>query len=139
MKISRTLVALALLLSAGSTALASTASPQAAVARQGTRWLTALINGDRATIDSLLAPNYQHITSDGQLLNRAAELAAANEKAPAMKWTDQTYDFEGNVCLVRGLNTMTISGKTVRERFTDVYVNHNGTWLALSAQESPVH
>ncbi|HZY99665.1 MAG TPA: nuclear transport factor 2 family protein [Candidatus Baltobacteraceae bacterium] len=131
-------IPLVLLLSTGAAAIAAATSPQAAVARQGTRWLDALIAGDRAAIDSLLAPNYQHITSDGQLLNRAQELATANEKAPPMKWTGQTYDVEGNVVIVRGLNTMTVSGKTVRVRFTDLYVNNDGKWLAISAQESPV-
>jgi hypothetical protein len=38
---------------------------------------------------------------------------------------------------VRGLNTVTDAGKVIaRVRFTDVFVNVNGTWQAVSAQES---
>jgi hypothetical protein len=117
---------------------ASPADQKAAVMQQETRWLNALMKGDRSTIASLLAPGYMHITSSGELLDRDQELATANEPAPPMKWTEQTIDFAGGTAIVRGLNTMTEAGKTVRERFTDVFVDQNGTWLAIAAQESPV-
>jgi hypothetical protein len=39
---------------------------------------------------------------------------------------------------VHGLNTITVSGKTVRERFTDVFVKEHGVWLAIAAQETSV-
>lgn len=30
------------------------------------------------------------------------------------------------------------TGKIVRERFTDVFVNQDGAWLAIAAQESAI-
>ncbi len=96
------------------------------------------MKGDRATIATILAPGYMHVTSDGVLLDRDQELAAASEPAPPMKWSDQTITLAGDTAVVHGLNTMTESGKTIRERFTDVYVKHNGTWLAIAAQETTV-
>jgi hypothetical protein len=71
-----------------SRAAASPTDQTAAVLQQDQRWLNALMKGDRATIASLLAPEYKHITSSGELLDRDQELATANEPAPPMKWTD---------------------------------------------------
>jgi hypothetical protein len=68
---------------------ASSNGQTAAVLRQDQRWLNALMKGNRATIASLLAPEYKHITSSGELLDRDQELATANEPAPPMKWTDR--------------------------------------------------
>jgi hypothetical protein len=119
-------------------ATTSTATAKAAILRQDARWLDALMKGDRATVASLLAPGYKHINSSGTLLDREQELATASEPAGPMKWTDLTITLSGNTGIVHGLNTMAASGKTVRERFTDVFVNQNGTWLAIAAQETTV-
>jgi uncharacterized protein (TIGR02246 family) len=120
-------------------ASATTQTDEAAIAQLEARWVKALMAGDRATIASILAPHYKHVTSDGKLLDRAQELATASEPAPPMKWTDQTTDFAGDsAAIVHGLNTMTVSGKTVRERFTDVFVKEHGTWMAIAAQETSV-
>lgn len=121
---------------APATAPATTA--RAAILRQESRWLEAVIKGDRATIASLLAPGYKHVTSSGALLDRDRELATASQPAGPMKWTDLTIAISGDTGVVHGLNTMTEAGKTVRERFTDVFVNQNGTWLAIAAQETTV-
>jgi hypothetical protein len=43
----------------------------------------------------------------------------------------------GDTAVVRGVNTLTHDGDVpARERFTDVFVLQDGTWLALSAQET---
>jgi uncharacterized protein (TIGR02246 family) len=120
-------------------ATATTRADEAAIARLEARWVKALMEGDRATIASILAPGYKHVTSNGELLDRAQEIAAASEAAPPMKWTDQTIDFAGDAAaIVHGVNTMTQSGKTVRDRFTDVFVKEHGVWLAIAAQETSV-
>jgi hypothetical protein len=119
-------------------ATVSTPTAKAAILRQEARWLDALMKGDRASIASLLAPGYKHINSSGTLLDRDQELATASEQAGPMKWTDETITLSGNTGIVHGLNTMDAAGKTVRERFTDVFVNQNGTWLAIAAQETTV-
>ena len=53
----------------------STAGPCADVLAQERRWLTAITEGDRATVESILAPSFKHINSDGELLDRAQEIA----------------------------------------------------------------
>ena len=41
--------------------------------------------------------------------------------------------------MIHGVNTLTESGNVLaRERFTDVFVKQNGTWMALSAQETAI-
>ena len=130
--------ALALVCLCPQLAAAGVKSDEAAVLQQDQRWLEALMKGDRATIDSILAPNYKHVTSDGKVLNRDQELAAANVPAPPMKWTLLKVDIAGDTAVVHGLNTMTDNGKTIRELFTDVFVKNHGAWLALAAQETLV-
>ena len=122
-----------------SVAAASPQSQTAAVLSQETRWLTAIVNGDRPAIASILSPAYKHISAEGTILNRAQELASTAKEAFKMKATQQTVDFVGDVAIVRGVNTITQSGKILaRVRFTDVFVKRNGTWMALSAQETTI-
>jgi hypothetical protein len=127
------------LLTAAARADAPAPSPAAEVLAQEGRWLTAIVNGDTRTIAALLVPNFKHTTAQGQLLNRTAELASVRKESFAMNATAQTVDFAGDAAIVHGTNTLTAGGKTVaRERYTDVYVKQNGTWMALSAQETNI-
>jgi len=129
----------ALLLSPPSTVAASPPSPESAVLRQEARWLTAITDGDRKTVASILSTNYKHITDKGKLLDRAQELASTVKETFTMNATEQTVDFAGDTAVVRGLNTITQSGKVLaRMRFTDVFVKQNGSWMALSAQETAI-
>ena len=122
-----------------SVAAASQQSQTAAVLRQETRWLTAIVNGDRPAIASILSASYKHITDEGKILNRAQELASTAKEPFTMRATQQTVDFAGDVAIVRGVNTITQSGKILtRVRFTDVFAKRNGTWMALSAQETTI-
>jgi hypothetical protein len=115
----------------------SAAQEQDAVLRQEARWLTAITDGDRNTIEAILSPTFKHITSDGKLLDRAQEIANTVKEPFAMNPTEQTVDFAGAAAVVHGVNTVTQSGNVLaRERFTDVFVNQDGNWMALSAQET---
>jgi hypothetical protein len=101
------------------------------------RWLTAITAGDRDTIASILSPNYKHITSSGRLIGRDQEIAETAKQPVTMTPTEQAVDLAGNLAVIHGLNTITQSGKVLnRERFTDVFINQNGGWMALSAQET---
>ncbi len=118
------------------------ASPDAqAVLAQESRWLTAIVVGDRRTVDAILSrePEFTHITADGRLLYRAQELAATKKEAFTMKATGQTVDFVSNVAIVHGVNTITQPHHpTERVRFTDVFVRRGTIWQAVSAQESAI-
>jgi Domain of unknown function (DUF4440) len=113
---------------------------QAVLAQEG-RWLTAIVAGDRRTVDAILSrdPEFTHITADGKLVYRAQELAETKKEAFTMKASDQTVDFVATVAIVHGINTITQPHhSTERVRFTDVFVRRGATWQAVSAQESSI-
>jgi ketosteroid isomerase-like protein len=119
--------------------IAASPSSSDVVLRQEARWLVAIVNGDGKTVASILSTNFKHVTSQGKILDRAQELASMNKEKFTMNPTEQTVDFAGDVAVVHGLNTITQSGKVLaRERFTDVFVKENGSWKALSAQETAI-
>jgi hypothetical protein len=120
-------------------ARASAPDPAAGVLHQEARWLSAIVAGDAKIVATMLSPNFTHITSRGEQLHRAQELAALKKESFTMNPSEQTVDFAGAAAVVHGLNTLMQSGKTLaRERYTDVYVKRNGTWMALSAQETEI-
>jgi len=100
--------------------------------------LSAIVAGDKPTVDAILAPTFMHTTAEGKLITRARELAETQKLPLTMKATQQNVDIVGNVAIVRGVNTITEKNAVERVRFTDVFINANGAWLALSAQESPM-
>ena len=54
-----------------------------------------------------------------------------------MNPSEQLVDVMGDTAVIHGVNTLTEGGKVLStERFTDVFTLQNGTWMALSAQES---
>lgn len=103
------------------------------------RWLAAITAGDRDTIASILSPNYKHITSSGRLIDRDQEVAETAKASFTMTPTEQAVDLAGDLAVIHGVNTITQSGKVLnRERFTDVFINQDGAWMALSAQETEI-
>jgi hypothetical protein len=111
--------------------------PCADVLAQEARWLTAITDGDRDTVDSILSVNFRHITSQGVLLDRPQEIASMVKEPFTMNATEQIVDIAGDTAVIHGRNTITQAGKVpARERFTDVFVLANGQWMALSAQET---
>ena len=129
----------ALLISPFVTKAASPSPTEDAVLRQESRWLNAIVAGDRKTVESILSANFKHVTSKGKLLSRAQEVAAMVKEPITMNPTEQTVDFAGDTAVVHGINTVSQSGKVLaRERFTDVFVKQNGNWMALSAQETAI-
>lgn len=118
---------------------ATESGPCADVLAQEARWLKAITDGDVATVESILGPNYRHITSDGRFLDRAAEIAGTKPLLLTMTPSEQVVDFAGDVAVVHGVNTIDSGSRGVhRERFTDVFVLDGGNWFALSAQETAI-
>jgi hypothetical protein len=104
---------------------------------QESRWLTAITSGDTATIDSILAPEFFHITSKGELLDREQELANVKQEAFTMNPSEEIVIVNGDVAVIHGINTLIQSREVLaRERFTDVFLIRHDNWIALSAQET---
>jgi hypothetical protein len=111
--------------------------PCSDVLAQEARWLTAITSGDRATVETILAPAFRHVNADGQMFDRAQEIAATEPLPFTFNASDQIVDIAGDAAVIHGINTLMQNGKVVdRERFTDVFVLQNGGWMALSAQET---
>ena len=113
------------------------APPCSDVLAQEARWLTAIVSGDRATIEAILSPTFRHVNADGQMFDRGQEIAAMERLPFTFQATDQFVDVSGDTAVIHGINTVVQDGKVLeRERFTDVFVLQNGVWMALSAQET---
>lgn len=113
------------------------APPCSDVLAQEARWLTAIVSGDRATIESILSPTFRHVNAEGQMFDRAQEIEATEPLPLVFQASDQFVDVAGDTAVIHGINTVVQNGKVLdRERFTDVFILQNGVWMALSAQET---
>ena len=122
---------------ASNAAVAIDSGPCADVLAQERRWLTAITDGNRTTVESILAPGFRHINSDGLLLDRDQEIAGLETVLFTMNPSDQLVDIAADTAVIHGVNTLVDGGEVLaRERFTDVFQLQNGTWMALSAQET---
>jgi hypothetical protein len=124
-----------------SRAIADAPPDAQAVLAQESRWLTALLAGDRATVASILStdPEFTHITADGRLVYRDEALASIRKQPYQSKLSEETVDFVEGVAIVHGVDTIVLPDRSSRKaRFTDVFVRRNGAWQAVSAQETPV-
>jgi hypothetical protein len=110
------------------------------VLAQEARWLKAITDGDRATIESILSANYRHFDRFGFQYDRAGEIQDTKMLLFSMTPTEQTVDLTGDVAVVHGVNTIDYGSRgTEKVLFTDVFILQNGTWMALSAQETPMY
>jgi Domain of unknown function (DUF4440) len=115
------------------------ADASADVLAQETRWLKAITDGDRPTVESILTANYRHITSEGKLLDRAQEIETTKPLLVTMTPSEEIVDIIGDTALIHGVNTVTNAGGVLeRVRFTDVFVLQRGNWMAISAQETSI-
>ena len=113
------------------------APPCSDVLAQEARWLTAIVSGDRQTIEAILSPTFRHVNADGLMFDRGQEIAAMEPLPFTFQASDQFVDVAGDTAVIHGINTVVQDGKVLeRERFTDVFVLQNGVWLALAAQET---
>jgi hypothetical protein len=118
------------------------ASPAAdEIVRLEQRWITAILDGDKATVGAILSKDFKHFTSDGSVLDREQELATIKREPFTITLGEEAADFDstGDAVVLHGLDTITQPGKPVkRQRWTDVFFKENGTWKAVSAQENVV-
>jgi urease alpha subunit len=90
--------------------LAMDSGPCADVLAQERRWLTAITQGDRATVESILGPSFKHIDSEGNLLDRAQEVAGIEKVSFTMNPSEQLVDIRGDTAVIHGVNTLIAGG-----------------------------
>ncbi len=102
-------------------------------------WARALEQRDTATLNCILADEFEDAGPDGKLTDRATTLAkAAEHPAVHHALSDLHAHVHGDFGYIRGLATATdAQGKIVaRVRFTDVYVYREGRWQCVAGHES---
>jgi ketosteroid isomerase-like protein len=98
-------------------------------------WARALEQRDAASLNCILADEFEDAGPDGTLTDRATTLAkAAEHPAVHHDLTDLHAHVKGDFGYVRGLATaINAQGKIVaRVRFTDVYVYREGRWQCVA-------
>jgi hypothetical protein len=104
-------------------------------------WAQVLERHDSDAVGCILAEEFQEVDLDGMLRSRAENLASIiNRRSGHYQLSEPHPHVYGKFAYVRGLNTMLdAEGKIrARVRFTDIFVFHEGRWLALAGQESLV-
>ncbi len=116
------------------------AGARAELLRLESRWLAA---HDSATLARILAPDFVHPVASGDFLTRAQHIAWVVAHPPdttiARRLADMRVRFYGTTAVVTGTVIRSRDGTEVgRNVFTDVFVNRDGRWRAVSAEETAV-
>jgi ketosteroid isomerase-like protein len=109
------------------------------------QWSAAVVRGDDATLDHLLADNYTATDRHGNVTNRADELLGV--RARVVRYSvydshDLAVRVDGDNAVVTGRMTLkgvTVKGKTIDTEvgFVDTLTRIDGRWRATSARILP--
>lgn len=96
-------------------------------------WLDALVTGDPAVVETVLAPEYQILRSDGSGHDKASYLKALPKHMVRPSISDIVATGDGNVMVIRyRIETdQTVEGKVVKgiSPRLSVFRSENGRWL----------
>ncbi|MEK6407768.1 MAG: nuclear transport factor 2 family protein [Acidobacteriota bacterium] len=105
------------------------------------RLVKAWLDGDRKTVDSILAADWPVIDLTGHVLTKAQvmqELGSGERKIESGSADDLNVRVFGDTAVVTGRSVLAGSyqGKraSVTQRFTDVFVKRDGRWQAVASQ-----
>ena len=101
----------------------------------------AFLNSDTAWYDTMLADDFQCITSAGTCLNKQEFLQRAAQPRSLEDFRFEEVDIRifGDVAIIHALNPYTsANGQSGASRYTDIWAKRNGTWKAVSAQITDV-
>jgi len=109
------------------------------------RWVNALVKGDVATFDSILADGYVETDESGSVNDKQSGIDAvksADVKFTSIKLDDVKVHQFGDTAVVTGAATQhgTYKGKPLPQkiRFTDTFVKQGGKWKAVASHLSAV-
>jgi hypothetical protein len=122
---------------ASSTALGAPSGDEALV-EQGVRSFAAAWEaGDKATLETLLAPGHVHINARGVSQSRAELIALSGTNPPrAVEIGEVKVQVVGNVAVATGTQRFTQEAQPVV--FTQVWVKDSGTWRRTHFQATVV-
>jgi hypothetical protein len=104
-------------------------------------WAHALEQHDVAVVGCLLADEFQDVSTDGTVYDRATAWARIPDRRPSQNHLEGLRPhIRGEVAYVRGVNRVTDAAQEtlVRVRFTDIFVYRHGRWQAVAGQETRV-
>ena len=101
-------------------------------------WVRAAEHHDTATLECLLATEFEEADFDGSLISRSAMLAnAAKPSGGHSELVDLHVHMYGEAAYVRGIGVNSENGRpTGRTRFTDVFVYRDGRWQCVAGHDS---
>jgi hypothetical protein len=114
---------------------------EATVAGLERTWAQALDKHDVAVVGCLLAEEFQDVTAEGALADRAATLARIPARRPSENHLEELHaHIYGDMAYVRGMDRVTDASGSVlaRVRFTDIFVYRDGRWQAVAGHETAV-
>jgi ketosteroid isomerase-like protein len=105
-------------------------------------WSAAVVNGDVATLDRILADNYETTDSHGNVTSKAEELRGVGDhvvRYSVYDSRDLAVRVDGDHAVVTGRMTLkgvTVRGKTIDTdvEFADTLARIDGRWRATSAR-----
>lgn len=109
------------------------------------RLVKAWLDGDRNTVDSILASEWSVIDLTGHVLTKAQvmkELGSGDRRIESGSVDDLNIRVYGDTAVVTGRSVLagTYQGKraSVTQRFTDVFVKRDGRWQAVASQGTQI-
>lgn len=107
------------------------------------KWNAAYKRGDIATMGSLLADDFIITVEDGSTLSKSGYIAHNGDSTVHVEVTEMSdlmIRMHGNIAVVTGAyhEKGLSKGKSYeyRDRFTDVWMNINGTWQVIASHYS---
>jgi Domain of unknown function (DUF4440) len=104
-------------------------------------YVDSYIHGDAAWYDAHLTPEFECLCPDGSVVPRATFLAAAKQPM-----TNKSFSLDsvrvrivGDAAIITAITPFVrADGTSGVNRYTDIWVRRNGTWMTLQAQITPV-
>lgn len=105
---------------------------------------TWLASGDSATLERILAPDFLHPVSTGDIIDKSEHIAFVirHPRPTSVRTRFERLDVRlyGSTAIATGIVDAVQDGQAGVRRtvFTDVFVKRGGRWQAVSAQETDV-
>ncbi|HYE66083.1 MAG TPA: nuclear transport factor 2 family protein [Pyrinomonadaceae bacterium] len=106
------------------------------------QWTEANLSADKAALDRILADEYKGTAENGQVFNKAQEIARVAPDPDVKSWSidgAKLSSLSGDTAVLNGFLTLRYrNGASDRYRFIDTFVKRDGRWQATASKASLV-
>jgi ketosteroid isomerase-like protein len=130
------LVAAFVVIVSAKTFAADESSAAQTVAKLEDDWCTAMVKGDVAAINNLLADDFTLVGASGEVGTKAVVVDLTKSKAAVCKNENMKVRVYGNAAVARGevrYKDQTADGTF---EFTDTWIKHDGRWQCVANHET---